>query len=116
VSLMPAVAPRTGPVGARTGAGAVAGNGGYRGGYNGGNAPPPVAVPPSEEAIETLMVRSDAYLVESIASLVTSLFGLKASSLTRQDDFEYRMPPTFHSVDTYCTYLLSLSLYSTTRL
>lgn len=63
VSLMPAVAPRTGPVGARTGAGAGtgAGNGGYRGGYTGGNAPPPVAVPPSEEAIETLMVKSITY-------------------------------------------------------
>jgi hypothetical protein len=69
VSLMPAIAPRTGPAGARTGAGAGNGNGGYRGGYNGGNAPPPVAVPPSEEAIETLMVRSDAYLVESISHL-----------------------------------------------
>ena len=65
---MPAVAPRTGPVGARTGGGG-AGAGGYRGGYNGGNAPPPVAVPPSEEAIETLMVRSRSCYVESFSQL-----------------------------------------------
>jgi hypothetical protein len=69
VSLMPAVAPRTGPVGARTGAGTGAENGGYRGAYNGGNALPPVAVPPSEEAIETLMVRFH----------LADFFGLKIS-------------------------------------